>query len=147
KTTGDYTNADIILEAFSKNQHNYGADILPSDKKIKAEILYNKYDIFKNLHYLYMIIGAIMFIFLIIQIFISKKGIDIIVNIFKYAIVGLFVIHTLGLITRWYVSGHAPWSDAYESMIYVAWATVGIGMLFLKKSDLTVASTAFVASM
>jgi cytochrome c-type biogenesis protein CcsB len=57
------------------------------------------------------------------------------------------VIHTLGLIARWYISGHAPWSDAYESMIYVSWATMGIGLLFAKKSDLTLASTSFVTSM
>ena len=45
------------------------------------------------------------------------------------------MIHTLGLIARSYVSGHAPWSDAYESMIYVAWATVGIGLAFGRKSN------------
>jgi cytochrome c-type biogenesis protein CcsB len=88
-----------------------------------------------------------MFILLIIQIFNSTKAVNIAVNVFKYAIIGLFFIHTLGLITRWYVSGHAPWSDAYESMIYVAWATMGIGLLFARKSDITIASTAFVASM
>ena len=48
---------------------------------------------------------------------------------------------------RWFISGHAPWSDAYESMIYVAWATMGIGLLFARKSDLTLASTSFVTSM
>ena len=59
----------------------------------------------------------------------------------------MFIAHTLGLIARWYISGHAPWGDAYESMIYVAWATMGIGLLFIKKSDLTLASTSFVTSM
>ena len=59
----------------------------------------------------------------------------------------MFVLHTLGLIARWYISGHAPWSDAYESMIYVAWATMLFGLLFGRKSDLTIAATAFVTSM
>jgi cytochrome c-type biogenesis protein CcsB len=67
--------------------------------------------------------------------------------IFRSSIVLLFIAHTLGLIARWYISGHAPWGDAYESMIYVAWATMGIGLLFIKKSDLTLASTSFVTSM
>ncbi|MBT8295378.1 MAG: cytochrome c biogenesis protein CcsA, partial [Gramella sp.] len=40
-----------------------------------------------------------------------------------------------------------PWSDAYESMIYVAWATMFFGLAFGRKSNLTIASTAFVASM
>ena len=147
KATGNYENADKILEAFKKNQHNYGVDIIPSDKRVQAEVLYNKYDVFKKLFSWYMLVGGIMFILLIVQIFNSTKAISIVINVFKYAIIGLFFIHTLGLITRWYVSGHAPWSDAYESMIYVAWATMGIGLLFARKSDLTIASTAFVASM
>src|SRR5690606_34127160 len=58
-----------------------------------------------------------------------------------------FLLHTCGLIARWYISGHAPWSDAYESMIYVAWATMLFGLLFGRKSELTIASTAFVAGM
>ena len=48
---------------------------------------------------------------------------------------------------RWYVSGHAPWSNAYESMIYVAWATMLFGLVFGRKSSLTLASSAFVTSM
>jgi cytochrome c-type biogenesis protein CcsB len=59
----------------------------------------------------------------------------------------LFGLHTLGLIARWYISGHAPWSNAYESIIYVAWATMFFGLAFDRKSKLTVASSAFVTSM
>ena len=45
-----------------------------------------------------------------------------------------FAVHILGLTTRWIISGHAPWSDGYESMIYVAWATMLFGIYFGKKS-------------
>ena len=58
-----------------------------------------------------------------------------------------FGLHTAGLIIRWYISGHAPWSDAYESMIYVAWATMAFGVMLGQKSNLTFASTAFVTAM
>ena len=57
------------------------------------------------------------------------------------------MLHTTGLVARWYISGHAPWSDAYESMIYVAWATMFFTLAFDRKSKLTVASGTFVASM
>ena len=66
---------------------------------------------------------------------------------FKAILVLLFLAHTAGLISRWYISGHAPWSDAYESMIYVAWATQFFGLVFGRKSALTMAATAFVAGM
>ena len=118
-----------------------------SDKKIKAEILYNKYDIFKRLFYLYMLAGVFMIGFAIYQLFSTAKWLKYTVNFFHSTIVFFFILHTLGLIARWYVSGHAPWSNAYESMIYVAWATMFFGVAFGRKSQLTLASTAFVVSM
>lgn len=148
KQSGDFSQSDKLLEAIKKTQLKYGADVMLSDKKINWEVTYNKYDIFKKLFSWYMYAGTLMFILLIVQIFRDKsKAINLAVNIFKYIIVGLFILHTAGLIVRWYISGHAPWSDAYESMIYVAWATMLFGLLFGKKSDITLASTAFVTSM
>ena len=62
-------------------------------------------------------------------------------------VIFLFILQTAGLGVRWFISGHAPWSDAYESIIYVAWATMLFGLIFGRKSSLTIAATAFVASM
>jgi cytochrome c-type biogenesis protein CcsB len=148
KQTGDFSEASKLLGAFKRTQHNYGDEVMPSDDKVHTEVLYNKYDIFKKLFSWYMYAGTLLFIILIIQIFNDKnKVINISINVFKWIIVGLFALHTAGLIVRWYISGHAPWSDAYESMIYVAWATMFFGLAFGRKSDLTIASTAFVTSM
>jgi len=148
KKNNNFKEAEKLLEAFKKTQHQYGASVMISDKKVKTEVLYNHYDIFKKLFSWYMYAGSLLFIVLIIQIFKSNsKAIKITVTTFKIIVLLLFVLHTLGLIARWYISGHAPWSDAYESMIYVAWATMLFGLLFGRKSDLTIASTAFVTSM
>jgi cytochrome c-type biogenesis protein CcsB len=45
-----------------------------------------------------------------------------------------FAAHTLGLAVRWYVSERAPWSNGYESMIYIAWTAVLAGLIFNRKS-------------
>lgn len=148
KQTGDFSQASKLLAAFKKTQHKYGGTVMLSDEKVKTEVRYNKYDIFKKLYKWYMYAGTLLFVLLIIQIFKEKsKAINIAVTVFKIIIIALFAMHTAGLIARWYISGHAPWSDAYESMIYVAWATMLFGLLFGRKSDLTMASTAFVTSM
>ena len=172
KKSGDFSEASKLLSAFKKTQHQYGAEVMLSDDKVKTEVLYNKYDIFKKLFSWYMYAGTLLFIILIIQIFKDKsKVINITVTVFKLIILGLFLLHTGGLIVRWYISGHAPWSDAYESMIYVAWSTMlfgfivgiskkkekihkddisGIVLAILGKrntSDLTIAAGAFVTSM
>ncbi|WP_308992234.1 cytochrome c biogenesis protein CcsA [Mariniflexile litorale] len=130
KQSGDFSEATKLLDAFKKTQHQYGAEVMLTDKKISTEILYNKYDIFKKLFSWYLYTGSLLFVLLIVQIFKEKsKALDITITVFKAIIFVLFILHTLGLITRWYISGHAPWSDAYESMIYVAWSTMLFGFI------------------
>ena len=140
-----------MLESIKGFQLKYSRDIMPTDNKIKAEVLYNKINVFEKLFIWYFSVGMLYFLFIVFDIFsdnsLVKKIMKYILLLFKSSIFILFFIHTLGLIARWFISGHAPWGDAYESMIYVAWATIGVGLLFAKKSDLTVASTAFVSSM
>lgn len=143
----NYKEADFYLDGISSFQKKHGHKVIPSDDKIMSEIVYNKYDVFRNLYYLYMITGVLMLIFTIVNIFVEKRAVRFVVNAFHVLIGLLFVIHTLGLIARWYISGHAPWSDAYESMIYVAWATMFFSLAFDRKSKLTVASGTFVTAM
>jgi len=147
KSTSDYQEADELLESLKGFQQRYGAKVIPSADRIKAEITYNRYDIFKKLFSWYLYVGFIFFVLLIVQIFKDNRFLQNTIGFFKGATFILFFLHTLGLAARWFISGHAPWSDAYESMIYVAWATVLFGILFGRKSNLTLAATTFVASM
>ena len=136
-----------MLESIHGFQKKFGSEVMPSEDTINTEIAYNKYDIFKKLYSWYIYEGTLFFIILIIQIFKSNRWMSYVILGFKALLVLLFLAHTAGLISRWYISGHAPWSDAYESMIYVAWATQFFGLVFGRKSALTMAATAFVAGM
>lgn len=148
KQSGDFSEASSLLSAFKKTQHQHGAEVMLSDEKINTEVLYNKYDIFKKLFSWYLYAGFLLFVVLIFQIFKEKsKAIKGAVKVLNAVVIALFLVHTVGLIMRWYISGHAPWSDAYESMIYVAWATMFFGLVFGRKSDLTIAATAFITAM
>ena len=148
KQTGDFSEASKLLGAFKKTQHQYGEKVMLSDEKVKTEVLYNKYDIFKKLYRYYLLFGLFMFIPLIVQIFKDKsKTIKVMVLVFKILVITVFIIHALGLIARWYISGHAPWSDTYETMLYVAWSTMIFGLVFGRKSNLTIASTTFVVAI
>lgn len=147
KESGDYTQAEEMLESIEGFQKKFGSEVRPSEQKIEAEVAYNKYDIFRNLFVWYLIAGSLMLIFVIVKIFKETKVINVLIKVSTVAVIILFAVHTLGLAARWYISGHAPWSDAYESMIYVAWATMAIGLAFGRKSSLTIAATAFVTSM
>jgi cytochrome c-type biogenesis protein CcsB len=144
----NYKEANFYLDGVQKYQRKYGEKVIPSEKKITSEIFYNKINIFKNLFYLYMFGGILMIILVVGKIFNEKnKILNYLVNGMHIFIAVLFVAHTAGLILRWFISGHAPWSNAYESIIYVAWATMFFGLAFDIKSKLTVASSSFVTSM
>jgi len=145
--SNDYKTADELLESINGFQKRFGSKVRPSEEKITSEVLYNKYDVFKKLPYWYIFAAILMLFFTIMKIFKERKALNYLVNFMHIVVIGLFVLHTLGLIARWYISGHAPWSNAYESIIYVAWATMFFGLAFDRKSKLTVASSAFVTAM
>lgn len=146
RLSGDFTDADKVLDGIEKFQREKNNDIMPSPKKIEAEIYYNEHDVFTKLYWMYMLAAVFMMIFVIAAIFNPSKFINFMCKVGAAAVLVLFLIHTGGLIWRWYISGHAPWSDAYESVLYVGWATVFFGLAFGRKSMLTVASTAFVGA-
>lgn len=164
RKTGDYSKPDKYIESIKSFQKKFGNEVVPTDRKIKAEIALNKYDIFRTLYRYYLLVGLFLMFFIILKIFISSKGLRLsffnliviiipekvfryIINVIIGLVIILFLFHTGGLITRWYVSGHAPWSDAYETMIYVSWVVLALGLVFGTKSNLTLAATAFVAAI
>jgi cytochrome c-type biogenesis protein CcsB len=147
RQTGDYEQSNELLLSLKSFQKKYGEEVMPAEDKVKAEILYNKIDIFNILFQLYLYVSLIMIVFVIMRIFKENKLNKYVIITSKVLLIILFITHTAGLAARWYISGHAPWSNAYESMIYVAWATMFFGLAFGRKSDLTMGSTAFVTSI
>ena len=145
--TKEYKSADELLASLNGFQKKFGSSVMPSENKIDLEIAYNRYDVFKKLPYWYLTAAVLMLLLCIIDIYKSRKAVRVSINVMHVAIGLLFISHTLGLIARWFISGHAPWSNAYESIIYVAWATMFFGLAFDRKSKLTVASSAFVTAM
>lgn len=147
KRTNDYSKANQILDGIKKYQKKYGAAVYPSDKKIEIEIAYNKYNVFTKLIRYYGLASLLLIGFVIAQIFSTKKWVKTVVKGLIGVTIALFLLHTLGLISRWYISGNAPWSNAYESIIYVAWTTMLFGFFLGRKSALTIAATTFVTSI
>ena len=168
--TKNYTMANTMLNGIESYQKKFGKAVRPSDEKIDYEILYNKFYILQKLVYWYLMSAALMFLFVVVNIFKERKWIAVAINGMHIIIGLLFVLHTLALLFRWYISGHAPWSNAYEAIVYVAWSTMLFGLLFAwskltsapfrryffdpifgiffkSTSKLTVASCAFVSAM
>lgn len=145
--TGDYSKADKVLDNIKLQQELYSASILPSPYKVTTELWYNHINIFEWLFQAYLYLGIALFIVQLWHIFTPKRVFRILTQLTISLLWCCFALHTTGLILRWYISGHAPFTDAYESMIYVGWSAIGAGLFFSRRSPLSVAATAFVTAM
>lgn len=142
-----WENANKALEAIKAIQAKMGAELIPSKSKVDLEIFLNHYNLFSNLTLFYILAGILLFGIVLIQVFRGGKS-DILASKILHGFIGLLVaIHTMGLGIRWYVGEHAPWSNAYESMIYVAWAAGIAGVVFFRKSYLALATASFLAGI
>jgi len=138
--------ADQALVKLKRNQIKYGADILPSQTQIQVEVLFNKLQIFKNLISVYFVLGLIILFFAIISIF-FEKNYPFLKKIFFYFLLFAFLAHSGGVLMRWYISNHAPWSDTYESLIYIGWSTLLAGLIVFRKSLLSLAAASILGGV
>jgi cytochrome c-type biogenesis protein CcsB len=135
------------VDSLISYQKLHAQEILPSDTKVKLEIQYVNTDIFNRLYKFYGIVGFILLIILFAAVIRPKLKIVRISLILSILLALLFLFHTYGLGLRWYISGHAPWSNGYESMIYISWATMLAGFIFMKRSPIVLAATSLLAAI
>lgn len=145
--SGDWSGANTAIDKIANYQSFYGSSVLPTEERIKAEMFYNSANIFERIYPLYFLIGFVLLIASFIKILKPALKIKLLSNLSLLSLTLLFIAHTVGLGLRWYISGHAPWSDGYESMIYISWATVLAGFIFSRRSSMTMASTAVLTGL
>ncbi|MCB9293931.1 MAG: cytochrome c biogenesis protein CcsA [Lewinellaceae bacterium] len=142
----DWGFANRLVGELAVFQKQNGGEVMPSEARLKAEMLLNRLDVFSRLGKMYALLGLLFLGLLFTSVF--KPGVNL-KTPGKIAL-GLFVLcfalHTFGLGLRWYVSGRAPWSNGYESMIYIAFTTVLAGLIFARKSLGSMAATCVLAS-
>ena len=138
--------ANRLIDELKQYQIKYGKSVMPSDTKVKAEILLNKLNVFSRLGKMYGLLGLVFLSLLFTSVFKPSLDLKLISKIALGLFTFCFVMHTLGLGLRWYVSGRAPWSNGYESMIYIAFTTVLAGLAFGRKSVGSLAATCVLAA-
>ena len=146
-SSGNWAKTDEALAKIAEYQHEYGSAVYPSESKIAAEVFYNKTNVFEHLWPLYFIMGFILLILSFTKIIYPKLKMTLVSKSSLILLAIFFAAHTMGLALRWYISGHAPWSNGFESMTYIAWATVLAGFIFSKHSPITLAATSILAGL
>lgn len=143
----DRSAATAISGTIKEYQQKFAKYDLPTSRKIGAELLYYRLMIFERLFPFYAMVGIVMLISLIIMVIGGIKTDTLILKVLKWLLFAGFLFHTLGLGLRWYISGHSPMSNGYESMIFISWVTLLAGLIFSRRSDFTLSATAVLASM
>jgi len=146
-TTNDWQMPGKLLKSISTFQYKYGKDIMPGTFKVKSEYYYNQSNIFDRLVNIYLIVGIILLLLQFTNIFLPKFKIRYFTIGATVLILVVFLLHSTGLALRWYIAGHAPWSNGYEALVFIAWATILAGLIFARKSGITISATAILAAL
>ncbi|HEG0612455.1 TPA: cytochrome c biogenesis protein CcsA [Campylobacter jejuni] len=144
---GNWTRADEGLKFIKEYQEKIGYKVMPSKTKVEMEIFSNKAEIFVKLAPVYLIAGFLLLILVFSKMVVPNLKISFIFKVVYVLNVLAFVIHTLGLGLRAYLSGHAPWSNGYESMVYIAWALSLSGIFFSRKSPIALSLTSILSGV
>jgi cytochrome c-type biogenesis protein CcsB len=136
-----------LSESIQAYQDRFTGYSLPSDMKVESEILYYKLGIFERLFPFYATIGLVMIILLITNLIRGKGNVAVFIKVLGWFLAAGFAVHTFGLGLRWYISGHSPMSNGYESMIFISWVTLLAGFIFSHRSAFTLSATSVLAGL
>ena len=115
-------------------QEKVGADVIIPKSKIESEIWFDKLDIFFKLTLAYILLGVVMLVVAFVVIFKQNFNPKKATTIFFIVLAILFGLHTFGMGYRWVLSGHAPWSNIYETLVYISWSAIFAGVIFFRRS-------------
>lgn len=131
--TNDWKEADKIVEMMRIFQQAKSKTPAIDTRKVKAELLYNQLNLFFWCRLAYLIMGGLLLFIACGEIIADFKWGRKVSHILIALLVIAFLAHTSGVLLRWYISGRAPWANAYESMICTSWMLVGGGLLFARR--------------
>lgn len=145
--SGNWSKADAQLKKLSDYQQKWGKAVVPAKSKVDLEVFMNKVNINFKLLIFYTIIGGLLLILGFVELFKSNKVLNKSIKvIIVIGIVG-YVFHFLGLIARWYISGHAPWSNGYEAIIFISWVGITAGLLLYRNSNALIPAAGFMVAV
>lgn len=143
----NWTRADEGLRFIKEYQEKIGYKVMPNKTKIEIEIFSNKAEIFVKLAPVYLVAGFLLLILVFSKMVVPNLRISFIFKVVYVLNILAFVVHTIGLGLRAYLSGHAPWSNGYESMVYIAWALSLSGIFFSRKSPIALSLTSILSGV
>lgn len=129
--TGDKARAEEIAKKIYSYQHVRGKAVVPTKFRIYTETFYNKTNAQRLPVMLYLTLSLLLAIVSTLSLNNEKQKKTRLVS---SVLTWVMLIHTtLLLALRWYVSGHLPMSNGYETMQFMAWATLIVTLVMQKR--------------
>ncbi len=129
--TGDKARAEEIAKKIYSYQHVRGKAVVPTKFRIYTETFYNKTNAQRLPVMLYLTLSLVLAIVSTLSL---NNGKQKKTRLVSSVLTWVMLIHTtLLLVLRWYVSGHLPMSNGYETMQFMAWATLIVTLVMQKR--------------
>jgi cytochrome c-type biogenesis protein CcsB len=126
-------------------QSQYGADVIPSDLTIKAELFYNKSHIFSWMMVPLLVTFVLLMAVYLINLFRHRGAPLSFRNPFYSLGIALYAIGfggmILGYIMRWIASERIPISNGHESLLFISLAVALSGLVFELKYRIAAAAS------
>ncbi|ACU61243.1 cytochrome c biogenesis protein [Chitinophaga pinensis] len=132
---GNWNKADQVLEQLRILQRSAGAAVMPSQTKLDWEVRFNSWNLFFKLMLLYAVIGTILLCVSFAAMFKWSKVLRYVIRTLIALLVVAALLQTCGLVVRWYISGHAPWSNGYEAVMFISLIGLVSGLLLYRNGN------------
>ncbi|MBU3014919.1 cytochrome c biogenesis protein CcsA [Poseidonibacter lekithochrous] len=143
----NWKDANSFIKMIATYQEKVGSNVVLSQAEIDNEIMFNEIDIFPKVMLAYIFLGIIILIAAFFVVFNPSIKPKKTTFVFFVLLSLIFAVHTYGMGFRWIISGHAPWSDTYETLLYISWSAIFAGIMFFRKSLLALSAAVIVAGI
>lgn len=137
--SGDWGSADSGITAIDNFQQIWGKAIIPPPAKVNLEILYNHLNVFFWLMIVYSLLGASLTGLGFGEVLSDRTKYNRVIKRATKALLAVMVaaitVQAIALGVRWYLSGHAPWSNGYEAIVFISGIGVLAGLLLYKNRN------------
>ncbi len=143
----NYDKGFEYIEDIYAFQKEFGKSVMPEQIKLDVEGWFNQTSLFFRLSMAYLLFGLILLVYGMSSMFFNRLiGSKVKTLISSFAFL-FFAVHTFGIGLRWYIGGYAPISNTYETMVYIAYASILAGVVFLRKSTIALSASFIMAGI
>ncbi len=134
----NFDNFKYTVGKMRKYQIKEAADVLPSDAQFEAEKVYNSLSSTRLIAIALATIGFVAFFYYIIR-WSNEQRPHRIVNIALNVVMAIVVVYQVVIFTlRWFVSGHIPMTNGYETMQFMSLCAIVITLIAQRRFILVV---------